>query len=734
MLLLACLATALAQDARVADATGPIVLDGRLDEPDWATAPPLSGLQRYRPIDGGPPPGETEVRFLQDERFLYVGVTVTGADYGVRARISPREAINADDQVGIYLDTFHDHRSGYIFYFNPLGIQQDIRQNNGKWNMSWSTAYRSRGTATEDSFTIEVAFPWRSLKYQPGGEQTWGVIITRKIPSEGSKYAYPKLERGHPALFSQAADLGGVKPAARGSGLELIPALTVSQDWPREDVGPREDPMRGLDSPLQVMRPSLDARFGITPDLGLAATLNPDFSQVESDVSDVRLNARFAFQFPETRPFFLDGSEFYTDRQKTLYTRSVNEPLYGVKVSGREGAWSVGALNSLDLTPLASFNENETPGFDEADIEGRSALNTVFRLRRDVLGTGTVGLALVDKRVLDFTLDQPLDTEAGRSTGTHQAATIDANVPLGGRWFVSGSTLQSITGTAEDGGRWGQGNEVSISRASGVGTGLELYASDRTPGLRQETGFLPQVGQTMTGGALDHTFTPDGWVQAYTPEVTLDLGWERNGEHRHELGTTHELVIAGIHTLELFGAGSMSAEGRQTDSPADSTTSPGMTDFTGWSVGSAYEGQIGAVAELEPELSLSRTLDFTYLVPATTTSVSLDGTLRPTQSLRLDARTRYNRHVPDGEQAQASTLTRGRLTWQFTQALGLRLVEEHISGSLFEDAALQSSALLSWLEVPGTAFYLGYTETAALAPYLASERVVFAKASVLLRP
>lgn len=183
-----------------------LVIDGILDEQAWEEADPVDVFVRYTPTAGGAPPGRTEVRFLQDERYLYVGVRVTGADYRVRARISAREDINSDDQIGIYLDTFHDGRSGYVFYLNPLGIQQDARLNNEGWNGSWDTAFRSRGRLTDDGYTLEIAWPWRSLKYPSGGEaQDWGLIVTRKIPSEGAKYAFPELERNHPRLFSQEA-------------------------------------------------------------------------------------------------------------------------------------------------------------------------------------------------------------------------------------------------------------------------------------------------------------------------------------------------------------------------------------------------------------------------------------------------------------------------------------------------------------------------------------------------
>ena len=208
-----------------------------------------------------------------------------------------------------------------------------------------------------------MAFPWRSLKYRSDGDQIWGVIVTRVVPHLGAKYSFPQIEDRHPRVMTLAAPMVGLKPPKQGSGLEIIPGLTAGQAWPREDGS-----TNGLDPWYEVLRPSLDLRYGLTPDIGLTATVNPDFSQVEADVPDVRVNPRFSFQFPETRPFFLDGFEYYQDTANSLYTRSINEPIYGVKLSGQEGPVAIGLLNTVDRSPLASFNANGTPGFDE---EGR---------------------------------------------------------------------------------------------------------------------------------------------------------------------------------------------------------------------------------------------------------------------------------------------------------------------------------------------------------------------------
>jgi len=696
--------------AEVFTAPGPVTIDGSLDEPAWAAAEPVTEFLKFQPVEGGPPPGTTEVRFLQDERYLYVGVRVTtGGAYAVRARMSQRELINADDQIGIYLDTFRDGRTGYIFYTNALGIQQDIRHNNGRWNVDWSTAYRSRGRVTDDGYELELAFPWRSLRYPSvdgDEEQTWGLIVTRKIPVDGTKYGFPDLVRGHPRLFQQAAPLQGVRPGSRGTGLEIMPSLTGGLD--QTDTA--------LDG---VLRPSLDARYAITPDLGSAATFNPDFSQVESDIRDVRLNARFAYQFPERRPFFLDGIDAFQDRQTTLYTRAIDTPLYGVKLSGRDEGVAVGLVHTLDRNPLPSFHESPTPGFSADDVRGRWAADTMGRVQLDAFGAGYLGLSFADKR-LTTSPTRTLGDEPAQA-GHFDVGGFDGAVPFGERWVLGFSSSQSVTGDADEV-LWGQQSEAALSRASGVGTGLSLSVLDRTPGYRSELGFVTQSALTLAQGRVDHTFTPGGAVDTVVPDLAVTVQQERNEEQDRylELSSTPAVLVRGVHVFE--------AGGGLTEVREQGEQAPGRYATA------AYSGQVGAVLEWTPQVTLARRFDYFLLVPADDQQAQVDVTVRA-GGMRLDATARYDRHVPVGAPAQRATFARGRLGYQFTQTLGTRVVLEHTSGTELDYDALRSSLLLTWLYVPGTAAYLGVSEDDALDGGLrVVERVLFAKVSVLLRP
>lgn len=710
----------------------PIDIDGSLDEAAWQAAPPVTDFLRFQPTVGGPPPGRTEVRFLQDDRYLYVGVRVSEADYPIRARISRREDINADDQIGIYLDTFDDERTGYIFYFNGRGIQQDIRVGPGFASFDWNTVLKTGGQVHEDGYTLEVGIPWRSLKYprlDGDDPQTWGLIVTRKIPSEGAKYSYPVTQRGHPRLFTQATPLRGVRPAPRGSGVEIIPSLTLVQQASRDEtsdelrwVDLRTDQDGAAERWLQVVRPSLDARLGITPNLGLAATLNPDFSQVDQDPTFIDLNQRFAFFLPERRPFFLDGTEYFADQSSTLYSRSIVDPLYGVKLSGRAGAWSLGALHALDRNPSPSVHERETPGFRSEDVEGAVALNDLVRARVDAFGDGYVGATVSDKRIVG---------EGGSLQGVNTTGAVDLRIPLDERWTLDARNHQSITGDGRGESMWGQEVGASIYRAGGIGLGTSLSVTDRTVGFRRETGFTNQSGITFVDGGINYTVEPEGIVDTFTPALSAGGRVERNGESQQFASAGLSTRIGGIHSLSASGRLDRVVEGTGEEVDGDAV---GLEEVVGPGASLGYDAELGRVVAVRTSLSYGRTMDFANLAPADAAVAVGTLTLRPTPGLRLDTTLRGDQlDREDGSVARAA-LVRHWTAWQFTKELGLRSMVEWSAGNERDDR-LVTTVLLTWLENPQTALHLGWIERTELEGRpKTQDRSVFLKATILFRP
>ncbi|MCA9571982.1 MAG: hypothetical protein KC656_29290, partial [Myxococcales bacterium] len=455
--------------------------------------------------------------------------------------------------------------------------------------------------------------------------------------------------------------------------------------------------------PLDIVRPSLDARFGITPDVGLAATLNPDFSQVESDISDIRLNARFAYAFPERRPFFLDGIDWFLDGNDTLYTRSMNAPLYGVKISGREGPASIGALHVLDRAPLPSFNEAATPGFGEDDVAGALASSTLARARVDAFDGGFAGITLADKRLLG-------------GGGTHQLGGVDLEVPMGDRWVGSAALQHAFTGDRETS-LWGTRQTGRVVRASGVGTGAGVYFATNSPGYRNELGYTTQSDRTDGGGWLDHTFTPAaGLVDTVTPNAWVDLVEEGNGDRFRTAGSGLEVRLNGVH---LLAASAWAQAYRERGALVD-----------GYGAGGSYSGNLGAAVDVALSTSAGRVVDYLRLEPALQSNSSATLTLRPTAGIQTATTLTVNTFDPATGPRQTSLLARSRVNVQLSRALGARWVLDG-SRRTDRDPRLYNALLLTWLTNPGTAIWLGGSVVNGESGY---EGSLFAKATLLLRP
>ena len=697
-----CLARAASPTVVVGVTELPIRVDGNLDEEAWQSAGPVTEFLRFQPTEGGPPPGTTEVRVLQDDRALYFGIRVRGADYEVRGRLSSREDINQDDQIGLYLDTFGDQRTGYIFYLNARGIQQDLRFNNGRWESSWNALFRSYGRVVEGGYDLEVALPFRSLKFPSGGgDQEWGFSVTRKIPHDNSKYGFPPRDRTA-RLFTDVAVLP-VRPPGRGSGYELIPALTVGQSATTDDQG--ELAFNGFEPWHEAVVPSLDVRFGLTPNVGVAATLNPDFSQVESDTTQTSLNRRFALYYPEMRPFFLDGSDYYADLFGTLYSRSIVAPIYGVKAFGKEGPWAVAALQSVDRSPSGSVNEYGTPGFD--DLEGEMASTALVRVQKDAFSHGYIGFTAADKRVLG-------DLAANDVLG------IDLRVPIDARWTTSAGFMGSVT---QGGFEPMLGTDVvaSVSRAGGRGTGGSLSFSSMANDFRREMDYVAQTGNSNVAASMNQTWEPGGAVNTLTQAFGSSMRMEVSGDRRRDVYSRTSATIGGVHYPYLWAS-------------ATDVREAGVEVLGGW-LGGGWSGQLGRTLGGSASVEGGRILDYERMAEANAMIAIVQSTLRPFGGLRVDLRVRHDRIWPANGDREFASQGYTRLKWQFTRTLGLRVVEEYTVGTDFDAPQLLSSALLTWLRNPGTAVYLGYTETSTLGAAAATrERAVFGKVSVLIRP
>jgi len=682
-------------------------IDGHLDEPIWAAAEPLTEFTRYQPTQGGEPVGTTEVRFVQTANALYIGVKVSGVDYNVRARVSAREAIDADDQIGIYIDPFGDSQDGYIFYINAVGIQQDLQYSAGRWNMSWNTVFQSKGTVTEDGYELEVMLPFESIRYAKDSD-TWGLILTRKVPSEGAKYGWPHLVRGHPQVFTQAGELRGVKPPKRAGSFEIIPGIAGRMGF---DQGGVRQPENWYDA----VHPFIDMRASLSANSTLLMTVFPDFSDVEPDTMPIRLNQRFSALFTERRPFFTESSGNLTDPAASLYTRRIQAPLYGLKAIGKESGWTYGVLHTMDLEPIALGHEDDTPGWDEINEDAMS-FDTVARLRRDFEGGSWIGGTFTDRHLIN-------------DDAWFDAGTLDGRAMLGRRWRMT--SWAGFSGTGGDGQQLlGGAGEVAFERPSGDGLGFLASFESTSPGFRQELGRRFQSGTVSGQAQIDWTMPGTGALSTFRPRAFYNEFDEFEGDANREVGGSLQFVINGVHTLETRGSWGETVEG---DDRVDR-----------WLALLSWRGQVGAVLDLEPTVSVGDVYDYFRNGKSRQVLSELVATLRPGLGLRLDLLGRYNTLFPIDDPAAErswSALARGKMSWQFTQAWGLRVIGEYnyLLDPINVEPNLSSfsgSAMVSWRLHAFTAAFLGYSTWLPLEGHVdaSTEHQLFARVSIWWRP
>ncbi len=385
------LAATLAAPIEVRRADTPIRIDARLDETAWSAATPIAVAYEWYPADNTPSPVETEALVTYDDRNLYVAFRARDPQPGrIRARFQERDAGTADDLVGFYIDPFNDDRRAYQFRVNPLGVQIDAINSDveATEDFSWDGIWDSAGMITSDGYIVEIAVPLQQLRIPSrGGTQTWGFLAIREWPRDVQhRLRSVRTNQDHNCLVCQFQDLHGVETKASGRGIEVTPTLTGSNNDPEVE----DD--RAVDA-------GISARWAITPGTSLQATVNPDFSQVEADAAQLDVNTRFALFYPERRPFFVEGSDFFETRLPLVFTRNIADPAAGLKLTGKSGPHLYGALFARDEITNILIPGDEFSQFAFLDSASTSAFG---RYRAEIGKSATIGGLLTSRRADDY--------------------------------------------------------------------------------------------------------------------------------------------------------------------------------------------------------------------------------------------------------------------------------------------------------------------------------------------
>ena len=286
-------------------ASEPIVIDGELSEADWASAEPVTDFFQKEPQEGAPASEATEVRILFDTRQLYIGVIAHDSDpSGIRATELRRDdGFGSDDIFEFVLDTFHDHRNGYLFRINPLGTLYDatITNEGQNTNRNWDEQWEATAQITDEGWVAEIAIPFKSLRFEASEEVTWGINFHREIKR--------KNEDVYWTAYSRDLSFDELSQAGHLEGLSEIQGFTLRVK-PFFTSGGSQVVRRGRTETDHLTDIGIeDAKFMITPQLVLDMTVNPDFGQADVDEAQVNLT-RFSRFFAERREFFQEGGGY----------------------------------------------------------------------------------------------------------------------------------------------------------------------------------------------------------------------------------------------------------------------------------------------------------------------------------------------------------------------------------------------------------------------------------------
>ncbi len=376
------------------------IIDGQLDDDVWRTAAVFKDFYQTDPGDNIAPSRPTEVLLGYDSKFLYIAFHAFDEPASVRATLAKRDEIFDDDYVGVLLDTFNDQRRAYELFFNAYGVQADgIFTEGGEEDFSVDILMESKGKLTTDGYVVEVAIPFKSLRYRAGKDILWGVHFQRVIKRFNDETdSWMPLSRDRTGMLNQAGHLTGLEGISTETILEIIPSLTISETGQRVATIPPDvfagDPTlldfgRFVNEPVKF-DPGLTLKYGISSRVTLDFALNPDFAQVEADETVVTANQRFPIFFEEKRPFFLEGIDIFQTPLQAVHTRTIIDPDYAAKVTGKLGRYTFGLMAASDNAP-GDFRGDER--LDSANFRflDKNAHSAVLRLKRDVGAESSIG-------------------------------------------------------------------------------------------------------------------------------------------------------------------------------------------------------------------------------------------------------------------------------------------------------------------------------------------------------
>ena len=382
-----------------------ITVDGKADEELWNAAAVFKDFYQTSPGDNIAPSKPTEVLMMYDEKHLYVAFKCWDEKDKIRATVAKRDNVYGEDNVRMWIDTYNDQRRAYVLGFNPFGIQQDGIYTEGRGaDFSVDIVMESKGVIEDWGWSVEVKIPFKSLRYSAGKGKRWGFNVARNIDRFNDEFdQWLPDDRNVSGFLIKHGKITGFDGIKYERTLEVVPSITVSETGSRKRTITKstansngyhptffpigvQDPGRFVNDPIKADI-GVNLKYTLNPNVTLDAAINPDYAEIEADAPVVTANQRFPIFFEEKRPFFLEGKEIFDAPLSTFYSRTIVDPDFAAKLTGKTGKNTYGFLVASDNAP-GNYSEDEIGdpiiGRQIERFVDKNAFFSVLRLKRDV--------------------------------------------------------------------------------------------------------------------------------------------------------------------------------------------------------------------------------------------------------------------------------------------------------------------------------------------------------------
>jgi len=654
-----------------------IEVDGVLDESVWLEAARLSGFSQYAPVDGRGAENPTDVLVWYSPTAIHFGIQAQAATGSVRATLANRDKIESDDAIFIFLSTFNDGRQAWMFGVNPLGVQTDgalvegvgTRSGGGfsglatgreEPDLNPDFVFDSKGRLVETGFEVEIRIPFKTLRFQPQDKQDWGIHVIRRVQSLGHEDSWVPASRAGTSFLAQSGTLVGLEDLRRGLVLDLNPVVTA-----RADGAPTPD---GWSYDAGTPEVGGNVRWGVTRNLTLNGTVNPDFSQVETDVTQFAYDPRLAIFYPEKRPFFLDGIEQFATPNQLIYTRRIVAPLAAAKLTGKVAGTTVAALSAVDDSAYSASGDNH-PVFN------------ILRVQRDLGGSSKAAFVYTDK------------IEGG---DYNRVLGADTRLAFANLYTVDLQVAASRT-RVDDSVRTAPLWEASFNR-NGRKFGFRYLARGIDEEFQAAAGFIRRAG--IADLRFDHRWTfygqPGSLLESFSADVVLEGNWvysdfvagreaqDKKLHFNNNLRLRGGWRLGGSLIFESFGVDrqlyadyaleSTGPDGAREILPFTGTPRLYNRDFLISIYTPQYSTFSGSVFSI-----FGRDENFFEWSPADIVYLTLVGDWRPTDQIRVNAQyqLQHFKRRTDGTTVGVRKIPRLKLEYQLSRYIFLRLVGEY---------------------------------------------------------